>query len=253
MVVDLQKAGFGKRIIAAIFDGILLSIIAVGVATLLSSVLGYDGYVQSVNDIYAEYEAEYGVEFQISTQEYNALSEEQLENYNAAYQALIADEEVNYYYNMLINLTMIIITFGVLIGVLAVDFAIPLFLGNGQTLGKKIFGIGVMHADALKVNNLQLFARAVLGKFAIELMIPLNIIMMIFFNGIGISGVIILGVLLIVELVCVAATRTNSFLHDMLAGTVAVDMASQRIFKNRDELIEYKKAAHAEETAKSDY
>lgn len=253
MVVDLQKASLGKRIIAAIFDGVLLSIIAVGVATLLSMAFGYDGYMKTVNNAYARYEEEYGVTLQITAKQYEALSPQQQENYDTAYQALIADEEVTYAYNMLINLTMLITTFGVLSGVLVVDFAAPLLLKNGQTLGKKIFGIAVMHTDAIRANNLQLFVRSVLGKFAIELMIPLSIAMMIFFNGIGVISLVVLAILLIAQVVCLAVTRKNMLLHDVLAGTVTVDAASQRIFNSRDELIEYTKAVHTEQAAKADY
>jgi hypothetical protein len=35
-------------------------------------------------------------------------------------------------------------------------------------------------------------------------------------------------------------------LHDMLAGTVTVDFASQMIFDSPEELLEYKKKLHAE-------
>ena len=65
MVTNLQKASFGKRIISAIFDGILLSILAVGLAALLSLAFGYNNYMNNVSDAYAKYEAEYNVKFQI--------------------------------------------------------------------------------------------------------------------------------------------------------------------------------------------
>ena len=109
MVTNLQKASFGKRIISAIFDGILLSILAVGLAALLSLAFGYNNYMTNVSNAYAEYEAEYNVKFQISAQEYNDLTDTEKENYNTAYEALIKDEDVLYNYNMLINLTLLII------------------------------------------------------------------------------------------------------------------------------------------------
>ena len=56
-MINLQKAGFGKRIIAAIFDGILISIIAVGLVTLLSGAFKTDEYINRVNESYAEYES----------------------------------------------------------------------------------------------------------------------------------------------------------------------------------------------------
>lgn len=253
MLTDLQKASFGKRIIAAIFDGILLSILAVGLATILSLALGYNGYMNDLNASYGAYEAEYGVEFQITQAEYEALSDAQKEAYTTAYNALIEDPDVLYSYNMLINLTILIVTFSVLPAVLVIEFVVPLIFGNGQTLGKKIFGIALMNTEGVKVNNIQLFARAVLGKFAIEIMIPLSIIFMICFNMIGITGIIVLAAILILEIICLIATRTNSPVHDLLAQTVTVDMASQRIFESRDALIEYTKARHAEAAAKATY
>lgn len=240
----MQKASFGKRIIAAIFDGILVSILAVGLAALLSIVLKYDGYISRVDNAYAKYESEYGVEFKITQEEYANLTEEKREAYDTAYEALTTDKDVLYDYNMLINLTLLILTFSVLIGVVAVEFVVPLLLDNGQTIGKKVFGIALMHQEGIKINNIQLFARTVLGKFAIELMIPLYIIMMISFNSIGMISSILMFALFVAQIICFFASRTNSPIHDLLAGTVAVDMASQKIFEDREALLEHVKAIH---------
>lgn len=245
-MINLQKANFGKRIIAAIFDGILLSIIAVGLIALLSGIFKSDNYINKVNAAYDKYESQYNIEFQISAQQYEELSKEQKNNWDTAYEALLDDEDAIYAYNMYVNLTLLTTTFSILIGVVVIEFVVPLFFGNGQTLGKKIFGIALMHKEGIRVSNIQLFARAVLGKFAIEIMVPVYIIILIVFNSIGIVSIAILAILLIIQIACLIATRTNSLLHDVLAGTVAVDMASQKIFENREELLEYTKKHHAE-------
>ena len=250
MGISLQKASVGKRIIAAIFDFICLSILAVGLATLFSLTFGYDGYMHTVESAYERYESEYGVEFEITNQKYEQMSEEERKAYDTADQALRSDKDVIYAYNMFIYLTMLMITFSILISVLGVEFVVPLLFGNGQTLGKKIFGIGVMHTEGIKISSLQLFVRAVLGKFALELMIPLSIVIMIFFNSIGIISVVVLFILLAVQGICLVSTRTWSLLHDVIAGTVAVDLASQRIFDTKEQLLEYTKARHAEQVAK---
>lgn len=252
-MTDLQRASFGKRIIATIFDGILAVIVAVALAFCLSAATGYDKYMDTVNDAKIRYAAEYGIKADITTQELGELSEEQLAQYNAANEALAKDPDVIYAYNMIISLTMVITSVPILISIIAVEFVVPLMFGNGQTLGKKIFGIALMHVDGIKVNNLQLFARAVLGKFAIELMIPLSIAFMIAFGMIGIVGIIIIAILLIAQIICLAVTKTNALLHDVLAGTVAVDMASQKIFNDREELLAYVKKHHAEQVEKSVY
>lgn len=251
--MDLQKANLGKRFIAAVFDGILLSVLAVGLATLISFVIGYNGYVENVEKAYAKYEAEYGVELELNQQEYEKLSEQEREVVDAGLKALNADKEAVYSRNMMINLMLLMATFSVLISVLIIEFFVPLIFGNGQTLGKKIFGIGIMHVEGIKVSNVQLFARTVLGKFAIEIMIPLAIILMVSFNSIGMVAAIIMVSLLLFQIISLIATRTNSLLHDMLAGTVTVDIASQRIFETEEELIEYTKKIHAERAARAIY
>lgn len=253
--MSLQKASLGKRIIAAIFDGILVSIIAVGLIALLSGALKTDKYLNAYQQAYTKYSTKYQVN--LTAQEYSELTDQEKLEYNnrvtQAEKAFSSDENAVYAYNMFVNLSLVIITFGILISVIAIEFVVPLFFGNGQTLGKKIFGIAIMQKDGIKVSNIQIFTRAVLGKFAIELMIPIYTIMMIYFNSVGVISIVILFVLLIIQIVCLIATRTNSLLHDVLSLTVAIDMASQRIFGSREALIEYTKKLHAQKADKPTY
>lgn len=242
-----------KRVSAFLFDGILLCVIVVAFAYLLSMVLGYDRYNQALDEGYAQYEGLYGVQFDISAEEYDTMTPEARQRYDEAYTALIADEDVLYTYNMVINLTLVITTLSILLGFLALEFAVPVMLGNGQTLGKKIFGICLMRTDGVKMNTMQLFVRTVLGKFTIETMIPVYILLLIFFNSVGLGGTLVLAALLVVQIAVLAVTRTNSLIHDLLAGTVVVDYASQRIFRNTEELIEYTKRVHAEKAARQSY
>ena len=167
MIYDIQKASMGKRISAFLFDGILLSVVIVAVAYLLSSALGYDGYRANLEAAYDKYQTEYGITSDITQEQYLALSEEELAAYDTAYEALIADTEAMYNYNMVINLTLIIVSVGILLGFLAMEFLVPMLFGNGQTLGKKIFGIALVRSDGVKINGMQLCARSVLGKFTI--------------------------------------------------------------------------------------
>lgn len=253
MTHDLQKASLWKRASAWIFDFILLGILIVGVAFVLSVVLGYNGYNETLDAAYAQYEAQYDVEFEISQEQYLAMTEQQRHNYDTAYNTLVSDQEAMYAYNMVLNLTMLITTLSILIAYLALEFALPLFLGNGQTLGKKIFGLCLMRTDGVQINNLQLFVRTVLGKFTIETMIPVYILIMIFFNMIGIVGTGILAALVLVQLILLAVTATNAQIHDLLAGTVVVDYSSQMIFRTTEDLIAYQKRVAAEAAARQPY
>ena len=253
MMYDLQKAGLWKRIAAWMFDGILTGILAVAFGVLLSMLLGYDGYSQTLDDAYAYYEAEYGVVFDISAETYGAMTPAEQENYNDAYDALIHDMQAMRAYNMVKNLSLVIASIGILLAMLLWEFVIPLWIGNGQTLGKKIFGLCLMRSDGVKVNNLQLFARTILGKFAVETMIPVYIAILIFLGSAGMGGTLVILVLAVAQALCLALTHTNSAIHDLLAGTVVVDMASQMIFRTTEDLIAYKKRIAAEEAARKSY
>ena len=55
------------------------------------------------------------------------------------------------------------------------------------------------------------------------------------------------------QVIIMAATRTNSMIHDLFAVTVAVDMSSQMIFKNPDEMMEYKKALAEKKAREQSY
>lgn len=253
MIFDLQKAGMWKRMSAALFDMILLCIAIVGIAYVLSMVVGFDQYNTALNDAYAEYETKYGITFDITEDEYYAMSEEEFGKYNDAYAELIADEDAMYAYNMVVNLTLLIVSLSILLAYMVLEFVIPLRLGNGQTLGKKIFGTGVMRVDGVKVTAPLLFIRTILGKFTIETMIPVLICIMIFFNNIGVVGVLIIGLILLLQIILLIVTKTNSAIHDLLAKTVVVDVASQMIFEDEEALVEYKKKVYAEKANRETY
>jgi len=251
--LELQKAFLWKRVAAGVLDLILTSVVAVGFALLLSYLLGYDNYSKTMNDAYAKYEAEYGIDFNITEESYTALSEEEKKAYDDAQQALVNDEPVMKAYNMMLTLSVLITTFGILLGVMLVEFAVPLLFGNGQTLGKKVFGIGLVRQDSVKISTLQLFVRTLLGKYTIETMVPVFILLMMFWGTIGIIGPVVIIGILAAEVICIFVSQTVSLIHDALAGTVAVDLTSQRVFESEEALIEYKKKLHAEQAAKQAY
>ena len=253
MDLDVQRASLWKRIAAWMFDSILVAILAVGIGVILSAAFGYDGYSARLDEIYAKYESQYGVVFAVTAEEYAAMSDEEIENYHTAYDALIKDEETIYVYNMVINLSLVITTLGILLAVLGLEFIVPLLIGNGQTLGKKIFGICLMRGDCVKINTMQLFVRTILGKFTIETMIPVYIAIMIFWGAMGSTGTLILAAFLLVQILLPLLTRNRSAIHDMLAGVAAVDFSSQKIFATAEDLIEYRKKAAAEQSARQAY
>lgn len=253
MVYSLQKAGMLKRVAAWMLDSILVCILAAGVALAFSAVFNYDSHYETMDQSYARYEQEYGVTFNISLEEYEALPEADQKNWDAAYEALRSDEAVQHAYTMVITLTLVMTTLSILLAIVIVEFLIPLWLGNGQTVGKKVFGLCLIRNDGVKVNNLQLLTRALLGKGAVETLIPVYIFMMLFWAIVGAWGLGFLMIMLIAQFLCVTITKTNSALHDLMAGTVVVDMGSQKIFQSEEEMLECLRKAAAERAARQKY
>ena len=253
MIYDLQKAGMWKRISAFLFDNILLLVAIVGIAALLSTMLGYGKYSDTLNAAYEKYETQYGITFNTTQEQYNAMTEAEKANYDAAYDALTADEEAMYAYSMMVNLMLVILSGAILLAMFIFEFAVPMLFGNGQTLGKKIFGIAIMRTDGVKVSGPLMFIRTILGKFTIETMIPVIILFMMFLGTIGIIGPFIFIVLLVLQCIMLVMSKSGRLIHDYLAKTVAVDMSSQMIFDTVEDMVEYKKSVAAEKAAKQDY
>ena len=243
---DLQKANMWKRIAAWIFNMIIIAIVMVGIACVSSAIFKYDDHYSRLRDGYASYEAEYGVDFNLSNEEYNKLAPEEQQKYIDANKAMNKDANLHAAYTVVVNLSLLIITLSVVLGFVAMELMVPLWFGNGQTLGKKIFGIGVVRVDCVRVTTLQMFARAILGKCTLETMLPVFIIAMIFLGKIGIVGLAVLAALFLSQAVMLIATKERLLLHDMMAGTVTVDIASQMIFESPEELLAYKQRIHAE-------
>ena len=255
MAYDLQKASMWKRISAFLFDGIMLGILAVLIAWGLSALLGYDGYNRTVNESYERYSQEYQVDLRMTLTEYEAMSAEEAQRVDEAFDALNADTKALRAHQMMLQLSVLIISLGFFFAYLAWEFFIPLKLGDGQTVGKKIFGLGLMKTDGTRVRGPALFIRAILGKYTIETMIPVLILLMIYWGTIGVVGPVVILLILLTEIILITATHTNSLLHDLLANTVAIDEASQKIFETPEEAAAFKAqiAAEAAQREKETY
>lgn len=253
MILNIQKASISKRISAFLFDIIIIAIIAVGIAVIISTIVGYDKQVDLLDNFYSEYEEKYSIDTNISADEYNSMSDDERERYDEASRLFSEDERVIKQFSLLMNLTVIVTSISIFVAFFISEFIVPLFLKNGQTLGKKIFGVAVMRIDGVKISAFQLFVRSILGKYTVETMIPVFLLLMIYFEVIGFVGAFAIILILLLQVIFVIATRTNSSLHDMLAVTVAVDMASQMIFdsKEQKEIYIAKISAEASENSRS--
>jgi uncharacterized RDD family membrane protein YckC len=245
---DIQKASMLKRIIAWMFDSMLVVILAIMVATWLSAVLNYDARAEELENHYLRIEETYGVDFDITQEVYEALSPEQQAQFDKAYEDLSTDEETMTVYNLLISLTIVIISLSTLAAVILIELVVPLLFGNGQTLGKKIFGLALMRTDCVKITPLMLFIRTILGKFSVETMVPLLVGLMMLWGVIGIIAPIVLLGILALQVILMVRSEANCAIHDRLAYTVVVDYNSQLIFKTPEEAIAYRDSISKTET-----
>ncbi len=250
MGVEIQSVGITKRVSAFLLDFILLFTLAVGGGWLISVITGLEGYNETFQAAYEQYETQYGVSFDITELDYNAMTVQEQENWTAAYNALMSDESAVKAYNMVNNLTLLVITGGLLVSYLILEFAVPLLLKNGQTVGKKVFAMALIRKDGVKVSPVQLFVRTVLGKFAVGTMLPLYVVLL--WGQLGLIGTVVLGGLLLAQIVLLML-GDRMLIHDRMALTVVVDMNLQRIFESGDELMEYTKRIHAEQAERAEY
>ena len=259
---DFQKPNIWKRISAAFLDIVLVVMVAVLVAWLIFTALGSQGYSDKLDVKNAEYAEKYGIvateekpylRMDPTTEEYEKFTEEERKALEDAYLALNNDAEALKLLEMLLSIILLTMTFSVLISQMIFEFVIPLIFGNGQTVGKKVFGIGVMREDGVKVTAPLMFIRALLGKYTIETMIPIYLFILIQFGLMGVIAYLVIALILITQVVAVCATRTHSAIHDKFSRTVTVDFQSQKIFDTVEEMVEYKQRIHKESADSADY
>ncbi len=250
-MLDIERASILKRIAASLLDFILVLILSVGAAWLISLITNYNEHIDNVNEYYDYYNEKYDIDLLGTSDKYKDLTEEEQEAYDERLEQAnleyANDKEAIKEFNLVINLSIMIISVGLFFGIFITEFIIPLIFKNGQTVGKKIFSICVIKNDGVKVSTVQLFARTVIGKYVVETMIPVLLALAIVFGFIGIAGTIVIGGLLLVQIVLLFATKNRTLIHDAFAYTVVVDKESQKIFNTNEERIKYREKLHEEE------
>lgn len=270
-MIELKRIGIIKRASAFLLDVILLVVLATGFIFLVSLICNYGEEEALAIQYYEEWEdfrkqcvphvAEvYGFEYAETDAGYEitkdgkaatledviaALEESEGNDPETAteyeqYQNLTPASKVNVQYRYVYTLLFTMSSVGILLAYLVQEFIIPLILKNGQTIGKKIFGICLVRSNTVKISTVQLFARTFLGKFAIETMFPVLLVFLFLFGGIGALALILVAALLLLNAIVFLATRNKTPIHDIFADTVAVDMNLQVICKSEEELIEKK-------------
>lgn len=272
---ELRKIGIVKRVSAWLLDAILLAVMTTGFMFVISLICNFSQEEQLARQYYSEWEdfrkeyigdvaQYYGFTYEENddgyiikkNDEFSSIDEvmikldaskgedaETAEAY-AKYLTLTPTAKVNYQYRYIYTLLFMMITLGLLLAYLVMEFIIPLFLKNGQTIGKKVFGICLVRPDCVKVTSISLFARTLLGKFAIETMLPILLVFLFLFGGMGMFAVILFAAMLLLNVILFFATSNRTPIHDLFASTVVVDAKLQPIYESEEELIARKSAEH---------
>ena len=254
---DIQKAGLWQRIAAGILDLILLAVLAAGFCWILSSLLNYDQYFVQSENIRKQYTQKYNLPEKVTQEVLDAMTPEEYEEYitnvEAANEEIAKDEKAVRVFNMVLNLSLIIASGGILLSMVLLQFVTPLVFGNGQTIGKKVFGLCLIRNDGVKLNTLQLFTRVILGKYAVGVMIPVYSVIMVLLNVPNLLLLLVAVGIVLAQVVSFLATRNHCLLHDLMVGTVVADYGSQKIFKSTEDLVAYQKKIAAERAARQEY
>ncbi|MBQ2740458.1 MAG: RDD family protein [Clostridia bacterium] len=246
MTISIQKANFWKRFSAWLVDTVAVFFVALGVFILACSIVGTDKLEQAYQDTIEPYriavEAEFSIDLEfINTEEYRKMEQADRAAYDDLYKTaqealskkIEADKDAVALYNEWLTQSITAAIVGLLASHLLLNFCLPLLLKNGQTLGKKTFGLAVMRTNGVKVSGAVLFSRQFIGLCAIE---TLAVIFMCF---LGIVGLITALLVQVLQIGVMIKTETNSSIHDLLADTVVVELASQQIFETEEERAQF--------------
>ena len=256
MIYDLQKASFWKRAYAFLFDMVIMMVVVVGIASLMSIAMKYELHYSNIENEkeleVQKIEAEYGCELDLSVG-YSEMTDQQKEMYDKLDKAVSENPTIQQAAFLLFNYSLVICLVSTFVAYAILEFAVPMIFKNGQTLGKKLFSIGVIRTNTVKASPFVLFVRMLFGKFTIETVLSLFVLIMMFFGIIGVVGPVVILGLAVLEIIAVLATRTRSAVHDLISDTCVVDMSTQMIFESEQALVEYKKKIHEEQVANSPY
>lgn len=203
----------------------------------------YEYIDQKLNNFYLKYNNENIniTSYNTKKEESNLFNEDYTISNNASIEALKEFYEVEYnealrlfnnYDDYYMNLARTITIYSIVIMIAALTISslilyliIPLFMPNGETIGKKLFSLGLASAkDGFKVRKSQIIIRF-LVFFLFEILL----------------SIFTLGIPLIISFSMLVFNKTGYTLHDYLAATVVLDRKSSVIYKDYEEFINHER------------
>lgn len=241
-MLDFHKAKPIKRLAAYLIDLIMLVAITAGVWIAMYSAMDYNTYVQEFQGYIDEYAQKHGVDLSIPSNEIQNYPEEVQEKYNEALLDLNDNKEAMASYAQRFKIDILAAMVGFFVAYLILEVMIPLILKNGQTVGKKIMGLCVMHKYHVRVGAMQIIYRSILGKYFIETMIPVGMLLLKNYGVLGTTASLIMAVIAMTQGFIVLMSQANCGIHDKLFHTVVADFKKQYIFDSWNERFDFQEA-----------
>lgn len=227
-MLEIKKAGLVKRGIAALVDLILIAALCIGVGFVVSPMTNYDEKMQEYEELIDEYTEKYGIDTELTQEQFDKMTEEERDAYNKrveeANAALNEDEDALELRYDIIVLFLFNVTVGILVAYLALDFAVPLLFGNGQTIGKKLFGIGIVSFSGNRINIIQLLVNSGIKGVSLWL-VPAMYCFALMDLGVSVVHVrYAIALLCLINIICFLATKNRLWLHNAISRTVCADV-----------------------------
>jgi uncharacterized RDD family membrane protein YckC len=248
-MLEFCKASPLKRLAALVIDLILLLAITLGVVAAMYSSMDYAKHEEQYEISCQKYSEQFGVDLTASRTEQSELSDEEIAKYTKAWEAFNADETAMNAVKSMLGINLLSLAVGFFAAYLILELLLPLIFGNGQTIGKKILGLCVMHKYHVRVGTAQMIFRTILGKYFIETLIPVVMFQLRNYGALGTTASLVLAGIAMTQGFFVLMSQANCGIHDKLFKTVVADFNEQYIFDTLDERIDFEEA-YEEELAK---
>lgn len=135
-------------------------------------------------------------------------------------------------YESVVNYRVSFFVISSFLPLLLINFVFPLIFKNGQTLGKKLFKLGLVNKDGVRARTTNIITRFLIGIFAFEVL-PLMIYLAVS-NVYTICLLIGLAVTF-VNFILFIFTNSHKMIHDVVGGTIVVDLHTTIIFDSIEE------------------
>lgn len=245
-MLEFHKAKPIKRLAAYLIDLILLVAITAGAWMAIYSATDYSHYDEQFRGYIDQYAQKHGVDLNITNDEIQNYPEDVQEKYNQALLDLNDDPQAMAAYAQKAKIDLLSAMVSFFAAYVILEVMIPLILKNGQTVGKKIMGLCVMHKYHVRVGVMQIIYRAVLGKYFIETLIPAALLILKNYGVLGTTASLVLSAIAMTQGFIVLMSQANCGIHDKLFKTVVADFNKQHIFDTWDDRFDFEEAYEAE-------